>query len=333
MEKRDELVSFIVPVYNMENSLGMCLDSILGQTIDNIEVVLIDDGSKDKSGEICDSYAAKDERIHVIHKENGGIADAMNAGLDHAAGDYILFVDSDDFVDASMAEIMLKDMKRTNSDIVQCGYIIHSADGRIVRNVEGKEMEVVGKDKILETYFLWRGIGGNLSAKLFKAELFSDIRMPKGRTFADVPIIPLILYKCKRYKIIEEKFYHIVSNPKSASRSGLNESKYRDLMYNVEVVSEFIKEKCPQLTYHIYYLKASTVALFYEKVKNSSELDNVKQKIKLFEKEFKENFRELRKSKKIQMYPLVRRIQLYLFWIHPYLSIFSEKIYRIFVAQ
>lgn len=119
----NELVSIIVPVYNCENDLNRCIDSILGQSYTNIEVLLIDDGSSDKSGQICDEYAKKDERIRVFHKENTGVSDTRNYGIHEASGELIQFVDSDDWIVKSMTEDLVKSMRSNNSDMVVCGYV------------------------------------------------------------------------------------------------------------------------------------------------------------------------------------------------------------------
>lgn len=101
----EPLLSIIVPIYNVEQYLERCIESIINQTYKNLEIILVDDGSKDNSGTIADTYASKDNRIKVIHKENGGLSDARNHGLDQAKGKYIIFIDSDDFIDSSMCEI------------------------------------------------------------------------------------------------------------------------------------------------------------------------------------------------------------------------------------
>ena len=118
------MVSVIVPVYNVEKYLEECLDSILGQTYKDLEVILIDDGSTDSSGSICDRYAEKDKRIKVIHKENGGLSDARNTGLDIINGDYVLFVDSDDLIKQNMIELLVDKMQKNNSEIVFFNAII-----------------------------------------------------------------------------------------------------------------------------------------------------------------------------------------------------------------
>ena len=117
----DAKISIIVPVYKVEPYLRKCLDSIVGQTYQKLEIILVDDGSPDSCGAICDAYAARDERIRVIHKENGGVASARNAGLDAATGDYIGWVDSDDWIEADMFECLLKGAEDYDADIVVCG--------------------------------------------------------------------------------------------------------------------------------------------------------------------------------------------------------------------
>lgn len=121
MEK--ERISVIVAVYNVEKYLSKCIESILNQTYKNLEIILIDDGSSDKSGDICDSYAKQDSRIKVIHRENKGIAYTRNEGLDTAKGDYITFVDSDDYIHPQMYELMMRKLREQNADVVACDYL------------------------------------------------------------------------------------------------------------------------------------------------------------------------------------------------------------------
>ena len=122
MENINDLISVIVPVYNVEKYLVQCINSILNQTIKNLEIILVDDGSLDNSGKICDEFSKKDDRIVAIHKENNGLSSARNAGLEIANGNYIGFVDSDDWLDEHMYEILLKLIKENNSDISCCDF-------------------------------------------------------------------------------------------------------------------------------------------------------------------------------------------------------------------
>lgn len=125
----EELVSIIVPVYNVEAYLDRCLSSIISQTYHNIEVILVDDGSTDQSGELCDQYQKQDSRIRVIHKENGGLSDARNAGIQISGGSYIAFIDSDDYVREEYIGRMMEEAERTDCDVVICGYSKKHASG------------------------------------------------------------------------------------------------------------------------------------------------------------------------------------------------------------
>ena len=123
----DELISVIIPVYNVQAYLVRCVDSVINQSYDNLEIILVDDGSSDNSSQICDELALKDRRIKVIHKTNGGLSDARNVGLEKSVGDYILFVDSDDFIHQEMVEKMYGIIQKNETDIVVCG--IYRTDG------------------------------------------------------------------------------------------------------------------------------------------------------------------------------------------------------------
>ena len=116
-------ISIIVPIYNVKKYIQQCVESLINQTYKNLEIILIDDGSTDGCGELCDEFGKKDQRIHVIHKQNGGLSDARNKGIDVASGDYIGFVDSDDWISHNMYEKMLSSLKSVNADIAVCGWV------------------------------------------------------------------------------------------------------------------------------------------------------------------------------------------------------------------
>ena len=118
----EKLISVIVPVYNVERYLRQCIESITNQSYKNLQIILIDDGSKDNSGKICDEYAEKDKRVEVIHKENTGVSAARNTGLDNAKGEWITFVDADDWVEKNFCEILIKKATENESDCIACGY-------------------------------------------------------------------------------------------------------------------------------------------------------------------------------------------------------------------
>ena len=131
--KNERLISVIVPVYKVENYLNQCLESIVKQTYSNLEILLVDDGSPDRCPEICDEWARREKRVRAIHKQNGGLSDARNAGLALAQGELVMFVDSDDWIAPEMAEKMLEAMEREEADMVICQYIKALPDGKTKR--------------------------------------------------------------------------------------------------------------------------------------------------------------------------------------------------------
>ena len=168
-------ISVIVPVYNAESYLAACLDSILSQTYQDFEIILIDDGSTDHSGEICDAYADKDSRVCVVHQENHGVSHARNTGLSVASGDVISFIDSDDTLDPDMYELLVKTMQEHDADITHCGYKHLVRDEiRLVNNT--KEIRIQTKEEALSCFVRGTLFGGGLWNKLFRRELLDDLR-------------------------------------------------------------------------------------------------------------------------------------------------------------
>lgn len=174
-----ELISVIIPIYNVEKYLKKCIDSIINQTYKNLEIILVDDGSPDNCGKICDEYAKKDQRIRVIHKKNGGLSDARNAGIDIAKGKYIAFVDSDDYVEKEYIEIMYKELKKNNVKIVQCGINKISDNEEIIDNYGYLKDELINSQRIMEEKYTKYPISNVVAwNKLYDIDLFKNIRYP-----------------------------------------------------------------------------------------------------------------------------------------------------------
>ena len=207
-------LSIIVPVYNVEPYLRRCIDSILAQTFTDFELILVDDGSPDNCPAICDEYAEKDPRIVVIHKENGGISDARNAGLDIARGEYIGFVDSDDFIHPQTYEIALKAAFDYEADIVQWGLLkfqnIDEIEIDSVQQSESAFRNILIFDNVANTYYpenIWK-ISHTVWNKLYKRHIFDNVRFPKGLINEDSYILLQTLDASSKYVIIEEKLYY-----------------------------------------------------------------------------------------------------------------------------
>lgn len=211
------MISVIVPVYNVEKYLCECIDSICRQTYSNLEIILVDDGSPDGCPQICDEYAAKDLRIKVIHKENGGLSSARNAGLDIACGDYIGFVDSDDTVAADMYETLFRKISANCADICFCRILATTEGGEKLENNRfyGFGERVLDGSEVLDVLVK----GGSTfyeSAfnKLYRREVFSDLRYPEGKYHEDVFIAHRIFGSCGRIVFAEDAsyFYRLRSN-------------------------------------------------------------------------------------------------------------------------
>ena len=211
------LLSIIVPIYNVEQYLDRCIQSILNQTYQNLEIILVDDGATDCSGAIADSYAAKDKRIKVFHKENGGLSDARNYGLEHVTGDYILFIDSDDFIVNIMCERLITVANNNNADIVSCNYYIYRGDDDIsihTMSVQDDKRTFTGMDML--RYYLLKTEPFDLNVvwnKIFKLDLFNGVepvRFPKGRVQEDNFTIFMLFLNANSIVTVNEPLYYYV---------------------------------------------------------------------------------------------------------------------------
>lgn len=217
-----DLVSIIVPIYNVEKYLDRCINSLVNQTYKNIEIILVDDGSPDKSGEICDMWSAKDSRIKVIHKNNGGVADARNVGIEEANGKYISFVDSDDYVHVKFIEILYKLCVENDSDIAMCGNYITSKDEDWKNEITDYTIRKINCRDALENREIPYCVPWN---KLYKSEILKKIKYPKGKIHEDVAVIYEILYFSKSMTITDAKLYYYYENNNSIMRQEYNRNR------------------------------------------------------------------------------------------------------------
>lgn len=196
-----KLISVIVPVYNVERYLRECVDSIVNQTYKNLEIILVDDGSTDSSSDICEEYARTDSRIRVIHKENGGLSSARNMGLDNAHGEYVGFVDSDDYIACDMYEKLIKACKTNNSSIAICHAIVFNDGHKPIINRGYIKKDYCTEDKkIIFSNALV--MSQSVCNKLFRKELFNEIRFPYERVTEDGYIIYDVLYRARRVSYV-----------------------------------------------------------------------------------------------------------------------------------
>ena len=205
MEERMPLISIIVPVYKVEPYLRECLDSIVNQTYRNLEIILVDDGSPDRSGDICDEYAAADKRITVIHQENKGVSEARNAALDIARGDYIQFVDSDDRIEKNACETVLHIAEEQHADIVVFGLKVCFLSGETYIIGTGRCGPIDKSAMIGQLVDV--DIMSSLVNKLYSRELFDGVRLIKGRYCEDMDIVYKIIHRSRAIYLTEDILY------------------------------------------------------------------------------------------------------------------------------
>lgn len=221
-------ISIIVPVYNILPYIEKCLNSLINQTYENIEIIIVDDGSNDGSEKICDKFAKNYKKINVFHKANGGLSSARNYGLNFATGDYIGFVDGDDYIELNMFERLINNLTQTNADISICSFFMENEDGSKHCNCENLETKTFSNIEALELLSSERQdryvVAWN---KLYKKELFQDIEFPIGKIHEDQAIIHHLFFKAKKISTISQKLYHYVVHKNSLSHQN-NITKHFD---------------------------------------------------------------------------------------------------------
>lgn len=216
-------VSIIVPCYKVEQYLPNCIENVLGQTYTNWELILVDDGSPDKSGDICDDYARKDHRIKVVHKHNGGLSSARNAGLQIFTGDYVTFVDSDDFLHKNALRILLDYAKMYDAQIVQCGFV-RGDETVFPKWKDSEQIEIFDKHSVF-TKFAAKII---VCGKLYRRELLNGILMPEGIINEDDWTTWKIYYRANTIVVTNRPLYYYTVNPNSITS---NSRKKPDTTY------------------------------------------------------------------------------------------------------
>lgn len=307
------MISIIVPIYNAEQYLNRCMESILKQTFQNYEILLIDDGSTDSSGKICNEYALSDGRIRVYHKLNGGSASARNLGLKEANGDYIVFIDADDIVSPDYLSLLYQTMIDNDADIVQCAYkSILSYEKQytedyidaynlknIYTNIEYLRL-FCDKSTYLSTAVLWN--------KLYRKHLFTDLEFMEGKGIDDEFLIYKIIFRAKRVAVISNVLYYYYLSPGSQMRSNVPTLKRLDCIDAIEQQLEFFKQiNNIELYNMLLYRYYSAIIEGYYYVKkyfksNKILLDNLKNK----KKNYKEALRVKETSSMDKILLLIR---------------------------
>lgn len=239
------ILSIIVPVYNSENRLKKCIDSILNQTFSDFELILVDDGSKDSSGKICEDYAKKDSRIKLIHQENMGVSEARNTGLRCAVGKYVGFVDSDDYIDKRMYEVLYSLMIENNADITVCGVRDIDSDKEI-KFPKNCELLILRKHESIKFLLIGKYLTMYAVNKLYKKDFFNKLYYPPGKIYEDTIVTPQIFSLANKVVYTSENLYNYVKNPASITNSKFSQ-KDMDIIEAGRSTLKFAKEKFPDL--------------------------------------------------------------------------------------
>lgn len=263
---QDVLVSVIVPVYNVQEYLARCVDSILAQTYRNLEVILVDDGATDSSGAICDRYALQDARVRVIHKANGGLSSARNAGIDIASGEFLEFVDSDDWIEPDAVESMLELALEHNVELVVGGrYDVKAKTGEKKKGLCPIKTEVISGEDLVGRIFRWDHCDSAAPDKLFHRRLFASIRFPYGKVCEDVPIMYRIVLDAGRAALLNKPIYNYFHRPGSITFSSVSEKNFH-FSQHTAVILPWIREHHPTLETEARYLRVRSLVYAVQSV-------------------------------------------------------------------
>lgn len=258
---KQPLISVIVPVYNVEQFLPRCVDSILAQTYQNLEIILVDDGARDASGRICDEYAAKDTRIRVIHKENGGLSSARNAGIDAARGEYLAFVDSDDWIEPDTYQHMLERMVQYGVKLVCAGrYDVNGKTGEKTLGLCPKQETCITAEEMLGRIFLWDGCDSSAWDKLYHRSLFAEFRYPVGKICEDVATTYKIVLLAGQAVLCDKPVYNYYHRPGSITTEKTITEKSFHFSQHTAVIYPEIREKHPVIEPQACYFRVRSLS-------------------------------------------------------------------------
>lgn len=284
-----EVITIVVPIYNVENYLHRCVDSIVNQTYKSLEIILVNDGSPDSCGKICDEYAKLDERVKVIHKKNGGLSDARNAGIDIAQGEYISFVDSDDWIDEDYIKKLYQLLENTNSDISVCNFIRTSTEKIQIDN--SKEIiyeysNVDALEQFVDKFYVQMVIA---CGKLYKRKLFREIRFPVGRIHEDEFTTYKLIYNAKKVVFTTSQLFFYWQREDSIMGAGFNISHKLHVIDAFSERAQFFKkvglEDLSNKTYCALFF------IYMDVNKRQKSFDN-----QLMKERFHQNFKDFRKT-------------------------------------
>ena len=315
-----EKVSILVPIYNAEKYIQRCLDSIISQTYDNLEIVLIEDGSKDNSLKIIEGYGEKDKRIKIVPIENNGVADARNKAVENATGEFLTFVDSDDYIEKDYIETLYKNLKKYNADIAVCNCtnVMEETGEKIHKSFGISKVKEYNNIEAVENLFYYNFLRHSPWGKLYKKEVWNNIRFPLGKNYEDLAILYKLFLNTKKVIYIPEEKYNYVIRQGSIVHNEIRKLDVEAILEYSQKILEDITQNYPELVPAAEYLVSYLSLSLWRKIPNG--------KYKEYDEIIKKNLKNYRfavlKNKK------VNKKQKVLFW----LSYLGKKCYKFMIS-
>lgn len=308
--KESPLISVIVPIYKVEQYLDKCIKSITNQTYKNLEIFLVDDGSPDRCGEMCDDYAKDDQRIIVIHKKNGGLSDARNAAIDVAIGDYIMFVDSDDWIELNACERIVQLFEQYQTDIVCFGLKFVHESGKKDGYFKTTDSRAITSSEGIGYIINYTGGVGNYACnKVYKHSLFHVTRYPVGKVYEDSGTTYKLFAQAKSIYVTDDVLYNYFIRKGSISEDKFNPKGFRDRLDLWAERLDFLKEHYPQHVNAQMALMVGEMQIALVILHNKPEYLDLKRYVEDFEKKYNPNVKVLKMyNKKIALYYYCRPI-------------------------
>jgi len=308
-------ISVIVPIYNSEKHLNKCIDSIINQSYHNLEIILVNDGSTDSSSKIIENYVIKDQRIVTIYKENGGIGSAYQVALEKVSGDYISFVDSDDYIDTEMYAELIKIAATENADIIQFGMNRFNSEGRVFKEEIPEKRTIEGNNRIMLEHFIFIRTP-SLACRIFKSYLLKGVKFFPRSLGVDETTYIQIIARCKKYVLINKAYYYVYERDGSVSREVISGNQLRGGMMVHRFICDFILEKKKEyekyakLKYIKYLIGVWVASNGDKELLNSSEFTEALN-------DFKSYYNNVKKSNELKSEKMLFRFKLWVFNINP----------------
>ena len=313
----------------MEKTVEKCISSVLMQTYKNIEIIVVNDGSIDKSKAIIDKMAKKDIRLLQFNQKNLGLSLAIKTGLENSSGEYVLFVDSDDYIDEDMVEDLVREQITSGAEVVQTGVKRISVDGNSFICSPLNDNLYEDKKELYIAYFIENKFNTTMAGNLIKKTLFDGIEFIKGALSLDLQIMPFIYKKCNYMKQIPRAHYNAIMYPDSVSRGKISDAMFDDCVQCTYIWEQFLKKYATDLIDIIYYRRTFMAIDLYGKLHLHPEnVTNYKDKVDNCLLEFCQNYKKMTKSFVYKYIRKNEKIKFIIFYIKPQLYLWIMRIYE-----